>query len=395
VVAIGLFVGWALHGFGNWRLGRAGAIVAALFCFLAWSAVSAPFAVADTEVAWEQFWAYAKIVLPFIVGITTLRTVRQLKQLAWVIVLSQGYLAFEFNLQYYTSPFFDPNEWTFASLDRNGIAITMVAASAFAFFLGLHTSSRWQKMLALGVSALMVHVVLFSLSRGGMLALIFTAVIMFVLIPKRPATIAVALLAVAVGLRLAGPMVVQRFGTALEGEGHRDDSAQSRLQLWRACVDVFLANPVFGIGSNNWRSVAHLHGFVKGKDAHTLWLHVAAELGLVGIGSLIAFYGLCVVRLWRMGRQLYEQEPWFHGAANMVIASICGFAVSAQFVSVYGVELPFYLVLFGAGVLKLAPTSLHTSQDDARVDLAEAREQESDLDPDRLAIGRSVGAAEE
>jgi hypothetical protein len=38
----------------------------------------------------------------------------------------------------------------------------------------------------------------------------------------------------------------------------------------------------------------------------------------------------------------------------MLIASIVGFAVSAQFVSVFGIELPFYLVLVGAAALKLS-----------------------------------------
>jgi hypothetical protein len=38
----------------------------------------------------------------------------------------------------------------------------------------------------------------------------------------------------------------------------------------------------------------------------------------------------------------------------MVVSSIIGFAVSAQFVTVTGVEIPFYVVMLGAGVLKVA-----------------------------------------
>ena len=41
----------------------------------------------------------------------------------------------------------------------------------------------------------------------------------------------------------------------------------------------------------------------------------------------------------------------------MVIASLVGFMVSAQFVTVYGVELPYYVVLIGAGAIKLADTA--------------------------------------
>jgi hypothetical protein len=38
----------------------------------------------------------------------------------------------------------------------------------------------------------------------------------------------------------------------------------------------------------------------------------------------------------------------------MVIASLAGFAVAAQFVSLEGLEVPYYIVLIGAGALKLA-----------------------------------------
>ena len=37
-----------------------------------------------------------------------------------------------------------------------------------------------------------------------------------------------------------------------------------------------------------------------------------------------------------------------------IIASIFGFAVAAQFVSLVGLEAPYYVVLIGAGALKLA-----------------------------------------
>ena len=47
-------------------------------------------------------------------------------------------------------------------------------------------------------------------------------------------------------------------------------------------------------------------------------------------------------------------DPWFRDVARMVIASLTGFAVSAQFVSLVGLEAPYYVALLGAGALKLA-----------------------------------------
>jgi probable O-glycosylation ligase (exosortase A-associated) len=365
IVAIALLLGWAWKGFGNWNLGRASAITTCLVCFLIWSAVGAQFAVADATLAREQVEEYAKIVLPFLVGITTLRTRRELEQLAWVIAVSQGYLAYEFNREYYSVPYFNANEWQFAGLDRNGISITMVASAGFTFFLGLYATRWWQKALALAMFGLSVHVVLFSLSRGGMLALILTGVVIAVLIPKQPKYVLVGLLALAIGWRLAGSSVLERFETVFLNKNARDDSAQSRLELWGACFRVMSANPVFGIGSQNWRLVAHHYGFAKGKDAHSTWFHVGAELGVTGLCVLVCFYGLCVGRLWRLTRHPPPSlDPWLLHASHMVVCSILGFVLAAQFVSVFAVELPYYLVLVGAGVLKLASVDSATALPD-------------------------------
>ena len=95
-----LLAGWAFQGFGRWDLGRGKAVILALIGYFAWtilSALQAP----DQSLAWEFVEQYAKIVLPILVGITTINSVRQLKLLAWVILLSQAYPAYELNMTYF------------------------------------------------------------------------------------------------------------------------------------------------------------------------------------------------------------------------------------------------------------------------------------------------------
>lgn len=351
IVAIGLLLGWVLNGFGDWRFGRARSILICFVGFCVWTLFSALEAMVDKEAALVQFEEYLKILLPFLVGLSLIRSVEQLKQLAWVIVLSHGYLAYEFNLLYWQWGI-SPYEWMFAAMDNNGIAVTMVAAAGLAFFMGLSVSRWWQKWPCLVLAALMVHVVLFSMSRGGMLALIITGVVTFIFLPKRPVHLLLFLIALLVGLRLAGDMVWERFLTSFAEE--KDASAESRLTLWSQCIEVMLRYPLFGIGPRNWELVAPQLGWQTQKAAHTTWLNVGAEMGIPGLAFLALFYLICLVRLLRYTRERTPViDPWLRGVARMVIASIIGFAVAAQFISVYGVEAPYYIVLLGAALLKL------------------------------------------
>lgn len=356
IVAIALLVGWALHGFGNWNFRGAKPIVLAILGYFGWMVLSAIFA-ADQTAAWNGVESQFKIVLPFLVGITVIESEHQLKQLAWVLMLSQAYVAFDLNLSYHQG-FNRLVVSGFGGMDNNCNAIAMVAGAGLAFFLGLGETVWWRKLLAFGAAALMAHVPMFAMSRGGMLGLIITGIVTFILIPKQPKHYAVFALAVIVGLRLAGPSVMERFSTVFLDAEERDASASSRLEYWGYCWEIMKDEPILGVGPDNFRLAAtQRHPEASSgrvQEAHSLWLQTGAEIGFPGLGFLLAFYGLASWYCWKVIRHSETMVPWFVDSARMVIAALAGFAVSVSFVSLEGLELPYYIVLLGAGALKLA-----------------------------------------
>ena len=301
IVAVALLFGWVIHGLGRWNLGKAFGIVAVLIAYWLWASLSATMA-ADQTLAWKYVEELTKIVLPFFVGISTINSVRRLKLLAWVVVVSHGYVAFEMNRSYFGG-FNRVQDVGFAGLDNNSFAIAMVASTGMAFFLGLHAENWWLKGIALFAGLLSAHTVMLTFSRGGMVALILTAFVTFLLIPKRPIYFLVFGIAIAVGIRLAGPEVRDRFKSSFAEEQDRDYSAESRLQLWADCCDSMGKNPILGVGPNNWPLVAPTYGWPIGKEAHSLWMQLRAELGIPGLLFLVLFYGLTVVRLWPLARE--------------------------------------------------------------------------------------------
>jgi O-antigen ligase len=350
IVAIALLIGWGLHGFGTWNFGRAKLPVVLLMAFVAWAAVLVVRS-ADKTLAWVFVEEHLKMLLPFLVGVTTIRSARQLRQLAWVIVLSQGYLAFEFNLSYFQG-FNRVRETEFAGLDNNCVAITLDACIGVAFFLGLYAEGWWRKALAFGSALLMAHVVMFSFSRGGLLGLIIAGGMAFWIIPKQPKHFIALAVAVLIGIRLAGPSVMERFGTTFADKQNRDDSAALRVKHWNACWDTMVKIPV-GIGPNQWRYRSPLYG-LPSMEAHSYWLQTGAELGFPGLAFVAGFYWLCVYRVWPLARGRSAADPELRHLAQMIPPSLVGFAVSSQFVSVLGIETPFHVALIGVGVIKLA-----------------------------------------
>lgn len=351
-IAICLLLGWVLRGLGDWNFGRAHKIVVALLAYFAWAAASTLAASYPTD--WTFIENASKYVLPWVVGITTISSMREVRTLAWVLMLSQAYVAYEQNLIWV----FGNREaitYGFGGMDNNCNAIAMVTGAGLAFFLGMTTPNTKLRWLSFVCAGLMAHYPMFAQSRGGMVALVVVGLVSFLLLPKKPRYIAYFGLAIVAGIRLAGPSVWDRFNTSFEGEGSLDESAQSRLDLWRDAWDMIQRYPLFGVGPDNFPVVAREYGWAGAKECHSLWMQTAAELGLPGIALLLSFYGLSIVGLWRYSRTIAATDPWETCFARAVIASLIGFGVAAQFVTLEGLELPYYVALVGAAVLKLGP----------------------------------------
>jgi probable O-glycosylation ligase (exosortase A-associated) len=351
IVAIALLIGWAIRGFGDWKLGRAWPTTLALIGFLCWAVVSAATRATNQQAAWEFVDLLAKIVLPFLVGITTVNTLTRVKALVWVIMLSEAYVALEFNLTYlggYNRLWLEG----FGGMDNNCNAIALDTCLGLAIILALDSEKWWQKAIAVASAAVMAHAVLFSFSRGGMVGAIVMGLIVFLIIPKKPVHFVALVVIVLLVIQVAGPEVVARFSTVFASKEDRDDSAESRLTLWSACIDSITHNPL-GVGPANWGEEVVRYGFKRGKLAHTLWLQVGAELGVPGLLLLLFFYGSCVARLFPWVRGRTAPDPAFHSLSQAVIAALAGFAVSAQFVSLDLLEHPYYITLVGACLLKI------------------------------------------
>lgn len=352
IIAIALLLGWVLHGMGRWNFGRAKSIVVALVMFWCVTGVSTMLA-PNREVAWTYFETLSKILLPLFVGCTLIDRIERLEQLQWVIALSQGFVAYEMNLSYF-SGYNRLFREGFSSLDNNTASVSMVIGAGLAFFLMLHSRTLLRRGMAGLIWLLCTHAVMFSFSRGALLALIISAGAAFVLLPKRPIYVGAFVVALLIGLRLAGPEVVARFVTTFADQETRDASANSRIALWRACMQEMSDHPLFGLGPNHWPFVAHHHGFEYGKAAHSLWMQTGAEGGVTGLATLAAFYGLTMLRLWRLARSPLQVDRRLTAAAHMSICGLSGFIVAAQFVSIGLVEMPYYVAAIGIGTLKLA-----------------------------------------
>ncbi|HUK35841.1 MAG TPA: O-antigen ligase family protein [Vicinamibacterales bacterium] len=356
LVGLATLVGWALHGCGSMKFGRGRSIVVALGVYAVWSMLSAAQAV-DTNVSYAEMIGMAKWVMPFFIGATLIDTNDRARALFWIIVLAQAYVAFNMNWEYWFHGFNNAGDG-FGGMDNNCYGVSLVTTLGPAFVLAVGTKKWWERGLAVASAALILHTTLLTFSRGALLGLLSVGAATFFIMPKRPKHLAALVVIALVAIRFTGPQLAARYATTVADEDQRDTSAESRVDLWRDCFKVALGKPMFGVGPGNFKVISASLGWTAGKQAHSTWMQTMAENGFPGVIALFLFFVIAMIKLWPIARAKVTDENRDHVIlAAGIITSIVGFAVSGQFVSLAGLEIPYYVTMIGVFLLKqVAPT---------------------------------------
>ena len=115
-------------------------------------------------------------------------------------------------------------------------------------------------------------------------------------------------------------------------------------------LKIVAAQPIFGVGPANFPVVAESYGWTEGKQAHSVWMQTAAENGVPGVALLLLFFGATIVKLWPIAQLKQTEENRYRVAvASGIIMSIVGFCIAGQFVSLAGLEIPYYVAMIGVG----------------------------------------------
>ena len=350
-----MLISWAIRGFGSWRIPRGRTPIIAFCFFFVWSAMSAYFAVYPS-VAYPTLRELSKILLPFLVGVSTLNSPKQVRYVLWLMVFAQAWIGYEMNMTYLTGYNRVAIEG-YALMDNNTFGISLVTTLGPAVALAL-TERNWiVRGVAAGAALVILHTILLTFSRGAFVGLLAIGVMAFIVMPKRPKHLAVLLAVILVAVRLTGPELAARYSSSFAEGEERDTSTKERLELWERMFEVALTKPVLGLGPDNWPQVAHEYGFRPGKIGHSVWVQGLVELGFLGIGSLLFFYVSTIFALWRYSRQHRKVDRDATVIAAGITLSIVGYAVSAQFVTLQHLEVPFYTVMAGVVLLKCSRTT--------------------------------------
>ncbi len=252
--------------------------------------------------------------------------------------------------------------------DPNFYAQLMVVVFALALDRSIAESSRVARSMALLCAIVAALTVVFTFSRGGLVAMATVVVVIALVHRPAPRTVLVGLVLL-VGLVAVLPSsYTDRLGqltTALDpaaGSAVRaDPSVTGRSSELQAGLRMFVDHPVVGVGAGNYEARYQEYSRVIGLDprredreAHNLFVEVAAETGLLGLAAFGALLVLAAQALFRSARTSDRM-----GLAGALAAALTGYLVTAIFLhAAYSRTFWILLVLaFASAAQQLHPVA--------------------------------------
>lgn len=291
----------------------------------------------------DVFSEFSKIVIIYFLLVNLITNERRLKATIWVLILCTTYLAVQGVLMsrgitiggintriesrvISTGVFADPND----------LAMTLIVGIPFVyyfFFFGRFVISR---IILVALGGLILYCILLTASRGGMIGL---AVVAYLLLRGKVGTILGAVLTTLclIGvLAIAPSYTLERLETASlsEGTGH------SRIEHWADGWRMFTANPILGVGMNNYPD------FAEGYAAHNSSVHVAGEAGITGLLIWISLFYFAFKSLVTTERKIGKTRgmDFNQTMVNSLRGSLIGFLVCTLFLSRQYQYIPYILI---------------------------------------------------
>jgi O-antigen ligase len=192
--------------------------------------------------------------------------------------------------------------------DRNDVALVldMLLPLPWCMFAYERTWSR--KALYLGVALLCVVGIILTTSRGGFVGLLAVVLVLWLLNPRKMlALILVGILSLSV-FELAPSSYWDHVSTI---QNTQEGTAKGRLDSWMAAWRMFKDNPLgvgggqFAIHFPEYQGDAFGAHNMWGREAHSLWFTILAELGIPGA----ILFAAHIRANWKALRHLQKLPP--------------------------------------------------------------------------------------
>ena len=239
--------------------------------------------------------------------------------------------------------------------DENDFCMEMNVAVPFAYFMFLGAQNKASRVLYLSSLCIFILTAMVTLSRGGFIGLAAVGFYCWLKSSKKGRAVVLVGVVIIFMLIFAPEKYWEEIQSTTDERTLTVGTGAERLYTWGIGLDMFLGNPIFGVGQGNfpWNFQEYQgedrfnERSLAGRAAHSMYFTLIPEMGFVGalMFFLMAWNNYTTVsRLRMLGRAILksgsndrakeEQDIAFGVSVGSALeAAMIGYLVSSVFIS--------------------------------------------------------------
>jgi O-antigen ligase len=239
--------------------------------------------------------------------------------------------------------------------DENDLCMTINMIIPYSFFLAMAAKEKKKKIYLFLLTGVFIFTNIVTFSRGGFIGLMGVGAYIWFRSPRKMVTTFLIVI-LATFVVLSAPKKYWGEVRSITEEGTKKGSGEERIYTWKIGWEMFLDNPLFGVGQGNFPwdfrqyelESGHEEGLhtrsIAGRAAHSLYFQLLPELGLTGgviFFLLLINFLRCIRNIRSAGKRgdphkkLEAPYKDYFYLSYAMEGSLVGYLVSGLFISIF------------------------------------------------------------
>lgn len=306
------------------------------------------------------------ILLFYFCATLAIDELKKIRYLSLVMVVSTLYLSYWANDQYFSGNWSQFNSGRLMGprsidggtvyADENVFATFFVTGLPFVYYMSVEVIPKWLRYLLWALIPLGWHAIFLTGSRGGLIGIGVTLLLIVLLSRKKYLAFPLLLIALVFYQWQAGSVMKDRSESIVEYEG--ESSAEQRLAAWRGGLKMIITHPIAGVGLGSFSTALPCFSNEIKRVAHNTLIQFTAESGVVtGVTYLMILWTFVTnslkIRNWCQEHEHLNETIKIELYNNASTVSFSGLITCSLFLSLNTYEIFFVLLVINNALLQI------------------------------------------
>lgn len=304
------------------------------------------------KISFEYFQSYIMITpIAFIFLNWAINSIKDLKKIMWIMGGCVSLITFKVSISTLVSGNFHLSEVTSGFVgDNNTLALCICLCTGIIIGLKSDLKNKYARYFVNILVVSNVFLILVTQSRGAFITISIVILIAVITNKKPIRNLLFISLIVIVGYSILPKSMFQRLQTLENVED--DESAMSRVEMWKRAMVIAKNDPLTGIGVGCFRFYNHI--MYPGEPnfvTHSTYFQILSSTGFPGILIYLSIIFLTIIRLHRCRRFLYylhnnQDLYWAVNTSLWMRNVLIGYLFGSAFLDMLVYDIPWYFIFY-------------------------------------------------